>query len=257
LRCSLFDASSEPAWTIPGEPSNDPAMIDECPNLLFAVAHGLTSTLTQSLAQFSSKADLVIHDAMFLHRFSLLYGAAQNGHCNVCKFLIDDFRHKVDYGSIWGDTPLQVATMRGHLPVVKLLLDRGARVDYLCIELAAMNNHENCLQALILAFAPDANVLDKSLELACIYQCRQTYEYLERARISSRLDLAAEAMNLVELEKIIQSTSQLNICQALQSLSRSPQKNSQIQTYRKARALLVEATKQNQCLCVECGKEKL
>jgi ankyrin repeat protein len=52
--------------------------------------------------------------------------AAQNGHTEVVRFLVQQGKADVDKAMTKGATPLFMAAQNGHLEVIKLLLDKGA-----------------------------------------------------------------------------------------------------------------------------------
>jgi len=51
-----------------------------------------------------------------------LYWASRKGHVEVVKLLLDAHDANVNVADVWGDTPLIWAVIRGHIDVVKLLL---------------------------------------------------------------------------------------------------------------------------------------
>ena len=59
--------------------------------------------------------------------------AAQKGHLDICKLLLEDNRCEVNQSANLGDatgvTPLHLAAQNGHAPIVQLLIDQGATVN--------------------------------------------------------------------------------------------------------------------------------
>src|SRR4051812_4131795 len=53
-----------------------------------------------------------------------------------------------------GDSPLLAAANRGNTPVIRLLLDAGARADWHSLRWAAFGNHADAVRLLLAAGAP-------------------------------------------------------------------------------------------------------
>ncbi|KAL7803511.1 hypothetical protein V8C44DRAFT_353064 [Trichoderma aethiopicum] len=73
---------------------------------------------------------LWLKDAM-THRVGrpLLHIAAEFGHAPLISLLIKDHKAHVNGKDEDGNTPLHIAALRGHLDVVKMLVENGARID--------------------------------------------------------------------------------------------------------------------------------
>ncbi|MCL7043873.1 hypothetical protein MKW94_023091, partial [Papaver nudicaule] len=58
-----------------------------------------------------------------------LHFAASGGSLNICKYLLDTLKLKVDAKDHYGHTPLYLAAKKGHLDTVRYLLEMGANAD--------------------------------------------------------------------------------------------------------------------------------
>ena len=107
-------------------------------------------------------ADPTLVDAKTDYGFTPLILAAQNGHLEVVKYLLEKSA-AVDAKSNDGVTPLIVAAQNGYLEVVKHLLDKGATVDaksndgFTPLLFAAQNGHLEVVK-LLLDNLPPTNV---------------------------------------------------------------------------------------------------
>ena len=61
--------------------------------------------------------------------FTPLLAAAQGGHIEVCKLLLETGKANIEETTLFGNTALNVAADDGHASTVALLLSKGARVD--------------------------------------------------------------------------------------------------------------------------------
>ena len=102
------------------------------PQLCEAVLAGDSDTVKRYLEEPGSSADLwfVSEDVPEPECFSLLAVAAVEGHVDICRMLADANIDQLMRGA----TALQLAAWAGQLETVKLLHERGARVDYVSME---------------------------------------------------------------------------------------------------------------------------
>ena len=56
-----------------------------------------------------------------------LHDAAEKGHTNVVRELLENCNTKINATNSMGRTPLMVAVMKGHFPIVQALLKNGAK----------------------------------------------------------------------------------------------------------------------------------
>ncbi|KAL3644936.1 hypothetical protein CASFOL_010116 [Castilleja foliolosa] len=88
--------------------------------------------------------------------FTCLHIAAERGYLQICRFLIEEVRIKVDFKTDKGDIPLLLAAINGHFRVAKYFIIRGADVemgDYqgtTCLHIAAENENKEMMQLLLL-----------------------------------------------------------------------------------------------------------
>jgi ankyrin repeat protein len=86
---------------------------------------------------------------------SLLHGAVQNGHLNVCVYLVETCTFDVNFHNeeMRVSTPLYLACLRRQLKVAKYLLKHGANVDgeerYQPLALAAQSGFEDMCELLL------------------------------------------------------------------------------------------------------------
>ena len=88
--------------------------------------------------------------------FTPLLAAAQNGHTEVCKLLLETGKANVKETSPKGFTPLLLAAQNGHTEVCELLLANGSDLEekdpvtqYTALHKAAIHGHESLLQLLL------------------------------------------------------------------------------------------------------------
>ncbi len=60
-------------------------------------------------------------------RRNLLHHASSNGRDNICIHLIEDLEFDINRQDVSGETPLGYAASKGHVSIIKLLLDQGAQ----------------------------------------------------------------------------------------------------------------------------------
>lgn len=70
--------------------------------------------------------DLMIRD---IEKLTLLHHAAEGGHVEACKVLVQSGRVDINAQDGEGRTPLHRASLKGHVPVVDYLRERGASTD--------------------------------------------------------------------------------------------------------------------------------
>lgn len=107
-----------------------------------------------------------------LQNMAALRQAAQNGHADVVKLLLDKGAH-VDIVDSLGVTPFIAAAQNGQLEVMQLLADKGANIqaqaqglgDVTALLIASQNGHLNVVQYLISKGA-DVNVQAPGLQNA-------------------------------------------------------------------------------------------
>ena len=88
-------------------------------------------------------------------RYTPLHWAAQNGHVDVVKFLLENGPGLVSARDMWEYTPLHKAARFGHKEIAELLIKSGAAVNqktksgYLPLHLAIGNGHKETVNILI------------------------------------------------------------------------------------------------------------
>ena len=101
---------------------------------------------------------------------SMLHAAAQRGHLNVVRYLLDNYALISTLNGVHL-TAIQLAAENGHLEVVKALHEAGAVVDQTVLYHAAANNRLEVVNFLL-----DIGVRDKCL------QCDGSFYWLKRKR---------------------------------------------------------------------------
>ncbi|MDR1303215.1 MAG: ankyrin repeat domain-containing protein [Puniceicoccales bacterium] len=147
------------------------------------------------LGAFDNSDDPDIPDA---NGMTALHLAAENNSLNRIRTLLNvagiNVNVAVVEGPFKGYTALHLAAGKGHVEVVKLLLDAGADVNALdeedcaALHLAAMKGHAEVVRALLRAPGADANATDAygrtALHLAAEKGCREVVRVLLRAGIN-------------------------------------------------------------------------
>ena len=139
--------------------------------LMFASHYGHLS-IVNLLAQ--SKADVNIPNNMGA---TALICACRSGHSKVVRSLLDHGAelNYIDTGELHtAVTPLMAAAQHGHSPVVNLLIDHKVDVNYhhpltgwTALQLASMNGHLNVVRLLVEAGAADTNAVNNNDQTAC------------------------------------------------------------------------------------------
>lgn len=87
---------------------------------------------------------------------------------------VNRLRNPTTPGNPGEDTPLMIAAQKGSLPILKLLLTKGAKLEtqatggyFTALHYAVVNGHKSCVQAL-LARGADANTANVDGELALL-----------------------------------------------------------------------------------------
>ncbi|XP_078367744.1 ankyrin repeat and SAM domain-containing protein 6-like isoform X2 [Oculina patagonica] len=144
---------------------------------------------------------LIQHKADILARNELgstaLDCAARSGHVQIAALLIESSQvnSEDDTSQLCLDTPLMNAAQHGHEAALKLLLEKGADVNYrqettgwTALMLAALNGHMTAAQILV-EFGADTNALNDidqtALEIAVIRQKTEVQGFLD-VRTSAR-----------------------------------------------------------------------
>jgi ankyrin repeat protein len=82
-----------------------------------------------------------------------LYKAVKHGDAiNVRRLLSVGCDPNASWGGL--DTPLSVAAARGYTPILRLLLDAGAKPTWYALQVAAFGNHAKAVRFLLAAGAP-------------------------------------------------------------------------------------------------------
>lgn len=123
--------------------------------------------------------------------------AARSGHVQIAAFLIESVQvnSEGDTSQLCLGTPLMNAAQHGHEPALKLLLEKGADVNYrqettgwTALMLAALNGHTTAAQILV-EFGADTNALNDidqtALEIAAVRQKIEVQGFLDE-RTSAR-----------------------------------------------------------------------
>lgn len=123
--------------------------------------------------------------------------AARSGHVQIAALLIESAQvnSEDDTSQVCLDTPLMNAAQHGHEAALKLLLEKGADVNYrqettgwTALMLAALNGHMTAAQILV-EFGADTNVLNDidqtALEIAVTRQKTEVQGFLDE-RTSAR-----------------------------------------------------------------------
>ena len=99
--------------------------------------------------------------------FTPLLVAAQRGHTEVCKLLLETGKANVKETTPDGFTPLLSAAQKGHTEVCELLLGNGSDLEesspvtqMTALHYAAGNGHESLLQ-MLLSHKPDLNIRNR------------------------------------------------------------------------------------------------
>jgi len=227
---------------------------DACEAMHRAAESGLMHTLRTLL----DRVPLIrqhIHVPVARCQTSLLYASAKNGHVRICKMLIEEYGHDVAAGSIWGDSCLAIAVLRGHADVVRLLLCHGASPDN-CAEVAAVHGHLECFQALIFADLPSREVLQRCLDAALGYRLEAMAAFVRRAMEVDKLELACECLHVDAIARMVDSCEQLDLCAAQRNLSKSPLKQKRLADYQSAKQILASASNVGRCRCASCALDK-
>jgi len=151
-----------------------------CTPLLIASQYGHVN-LVAYLLQKGANGQAVDHS-----RDSALHWAAYKGSIHVCGHLL--FRKELQWTSVdsYGQTPLHLASLRGHTPVVRYLLQEGTREEAICVMHTADKNSKTPLDLavtkkrpmveLVLRDYEEMYTVSSSRPRSCVRRIRRTAE---------------------------------------------------------------------------------
>jgi hypothetical protein len=144
--------------------------------LILAAANGRVSTAKRLLNQAYEARDFEYVQARDTKQATAMIYAAENGHEEVVRVLLDR-RAKVDAPDSEGKSPLIRAATRGHSAVVKVLLEKGAnyekkdRAVLMAVDYAKANGHYDVVAILQAKEAAEAR--KRQAEMAAEARQRQ------------------------------------------------------------------------------------